>query len=223
MRAGHVVSGRQKGIRSRTGLNSLVRWRGDPYPQTKSSSSSFSLARSAGADYEAGIPLRTFGQQVPAIPARHLPPITDTAVPVLGIEEASRPSSPEEMDGAADARVAGPSGLPPGAAMPDRTPLDSPYPDRPAFLTVPSSSAGLRRVRTSTDRLLPAADGPDDYDPFEYFTPPPVPKFGFWRVEGDVSTLFSAPIVDVTELGDLLSSDCRQERKEGPVSRASAG
>ena len=107
--------------------------------------------------------------------------------PHSGLQEASRPASPEEMDGGTGAApVTGPSRLPAGAALPDRTPLDSPSPE-PAFLTVPSSSAGLRRVRTPTDRLLPAADGPDDYDPFEYFTPPPVPKFGFWRVEGDVS------------------------------------
>ena len=128
---------------------------------------------------------------------------TPPQVPVVDITEATRPSTPNQSQASSSVSFER-YPLPPGAAhlpsgirprtrplqdSPER--LDAPLPSTPAnALGLSFTSSVLthtRRSRTSTDRLLPAQAAPNDIDPFEYFTPPPVPKSGFWRLEGDVS------------------------------------
>lgn len=185
IQTGVVVNGRQKGIRSRTGLNSLVRYAGAPIVN--------------GTDQEQGYLLSSFSATGNSV--------TASQVPVVDITDATRPSTPANQSAGSLSISEHRYPLPPGAApsSPDSRPGIRPLQDSPEPLVVPlpTASTGLglsstgslmtysRRARTSTDRLLPAPATINDSDPFEYFTPPPVPAFLFWRLEGDVCRISS--------------------------------
>ena len=183
VQSGVVVNGRQKGIRSRTGLNSLVRYAGRPTKDV--------------LDTEQGLHLNVLPQTaLTASPPR---------VPFLDITDATRPSTPDQSEHSSTS-TPNQIGLPLGAApaSPSIRTRAQPLQDGSERLNVPfptgasggnfsltsAFSSPTRRSRTSTDRLLPAQALPNDVDSFEYFTPPPVPAFGFWRLEGDVGILF---------------------------------
>lgn len=210
-----MIQGRQKGIKSRTGLNHLVKWREASATPTVNANGNASAPNG-------NAPNGTNAPPHPADPNTDLeatyPPSSPSlspqtsGVPLLAVQSPTRNNTREFIhEGGANATStsqSGLDGLAPRLHMLRRTLTDSPphLAQDPTGNTVPETSgpstafslgppAGgallpssrSQRSRTSSDRFLDDRQPDEEPDPFDYYAAPPVPPFYFWRLEGDVS------------------------------------